>query len=155
MTEETIKVWSRIDLVFEAQESYRNAYADVLVWVDLEGPGFSKRVYGFWNGGSEWVVRVLATAPGTWRWTSGSAPRDRGLSGRSGSFVAVPWSKEELSANPNGRGMIGPTPDGRGLQYADGTPYFLLGDTWWSLPSFRFPSARVPDGLARSDRTRR
>ena len=37
--------------------------------------------------------------------------------------------------------MIGVTADGRGLQYADGTPYFLLGDTWWSLPSFRFPLA--------------
>nr|WP_276511904.1 DUF4038 domain-containing protein [Devosia subaequoris] len=37
--------------------------------------------------------------------------------------------------------MIGATPNGRGLQYADGTPFFLLGDTWWSLPSFRFPLA--------------
>ena len=35
--------------------------------------------------------------------------------------------------------MIEATPDGRGLQYADGTPFFLLGDTWWSVPTFRFP----------------
>ena len=41
-----------------------NPYADVTVWVDLEGPGFSKRVYGFWDGGREFTVRVLATARG-------------------------------------------------------------------------------------------
>jgi hypothetical protein len=137
-------VWSKLDLTFTATGSFDNAYADVLVWVDLEGPGFSKRVYGFWNGGNEFVVRILATAPGEWRWTSGSTPDDAGLSGQYGRFTAETWSPEELEANPNRRGMISATPDGRGLQYADGTPYFLLGDTWWSLPSFRFPLGEGP-----------
>ena len=136
-----VKVWTKLDLVFAASRQFENPYADMLVWVDLEGPGFSRRVHGFWNGGNEWVVRVLATAPGEWRWTSGSAPDDSGLSGRSGSFVSEDWSVSDLDENPNRRGMIGVTADGRGLQYADGTPYFLLGDTWWSLPSFRFPLA--------------
>ncbi|WP_417580729.1 DUF4038 domain-containing protein [Pelagibacterium sp.] len=135
----TIKVWTKLDLVFTATKTFENAYADVLVWVDLEGPGFSRRVYGFWDGGDKWIVRVLATAPGEWRWTSGSAPNDTGLSGRTGSFEAESWSEAALNDNPNRRGMIGVTPDGRGLQYADGTPYFLIGDTWWSLPSYRFP----------------
>jgi len=139
--EGTVKVWSKLDLAFTASKSFENAYADALIWVDLEGPGYSRRVYGFWNGGSEWIVRVLATAPGEWRWTSGSAPADIGLSGQSGSFVADAWSQQALEGNPNRRGMVEITPDGRGLQYADGTPYFLLGDTWWSLPSFRFPLA--------------
>ncbi|WP_375599108.1 DUF4038 domain-containing protein [Devosia sp. Naph2] len=136
-----VKVWSKLDLVFTANGTFGNAYADALLWVDLEGPGYSRRVYGFWNGGSEWVVRVLATAPGEWRWTSGSTPDDGGLSGQSGSFIAEPWEPEALEENPNRRGMIGATANGRGLQYADGTPYFLLGDTWWSLPSYRFPLA--------------
>ncbi|WP_164854797.1 DUF4038 domain-containing protein [Devosia sp. 1566] len=135
------KVWAKLDLIFQAASSLSNPYADVLVWVDLEGPGFARRVYGFWNGGNEFVVRVLATAPGEWRWASGSTPADAGLSGRSGSFVAEAWSSQELEENPNRRGMVAATPDGRGLQYNDGTPFFLLGDTWWSLPSFRFPFA--------------
>ena len=147
IAEGPVKVWAKLDLVFPSAGSFPNAYTDVLVWVDLEGPGFAKRVYGFWNGGTEFVVRVLATAPGEWRWTSGSAPADAGLSGKSGSFVAEDWSAEQLEQNSKRRGMIVATPDGRGLQYADGTPYFLLGDTWWSLPSFRFPLA---DGAASS-----
>ncbi len=135
------RVWTKIDLPLRASGAYRNPYAEVEVWVDLDGPGFARRVYGFWDGGSDFVVRVMATAPGTWRWRSGSAPADTGLDGKSGSFEALPWSEAELAANPNRRGMLGATPDGRGLQYADGTPFFLLGDTWWSVPSFRFPLA--------------
>ena len=134
-------VWTKIDIPLSAAAAYDNPYTEVEVWVDLEGPGFAKRVYGFWDGGSDFVVRVMATAPGTWRWHSGSAPEDRGLAGKSGSFEAVPWSEAEIAENPNRRGMIGATLDGRGLQYADGTPFFLLGDTWWSVPSFRFPLA--------------
>lgn len=139
------KVWTRIDLTFRASTNFDNPYADALVWVDLEGPDFSRRVYGFWNGGDEWVVRVLANAPGEWHWTSGSSPNDTGLSGQSGRFVAESWTAAELDANPNRRGMIGASANGRGLQYADGTPFFLLGDTWWSLPSFRFPLAEASE----------
>jgi hypothetical protein len=134
-----------LELRFEAAKKYANAYTEVTIWVDLEGPGFSKRVYGFWNGGQEFVVRVLATAPGTWRWSSGSTPSDPGLSGRSGSFEAVAWRSDELEANPNRRGMVIASSDGRGLEYADGTPFFLIGDTWWSVPSFRFPLAETDD----------
>jgi hypothetical protein len=140
----SIHVWSRLDLGFTASGDYANPYADLEIWVDLEGPGFRKRVYGFWDGGKSFVVRVLATAPGTWRWTSGSLPHDAGIAGQSGSFDAIAWSEGELEANPNRRGMVRASVDGRGLEYADGTPYFLIGDTWWSVPSFRFPLA-LPD----------
>ena len=144
-------VWSKIDIPLKATGAYRNPYTEVEVWVDLEGPGFAKRIYGFWDGGIDFVVRVMATAPGTWRWRSGSTPADTGLAGKSGTFEAVPWSEAELAENPNRRGMVVATPDGRGLQYADGTPFFLLGDTWWSVPSFRFPLAETdaPKPLAK------
>lgn len=137
------KLWSRIDIRLKAETCYDNAYTDVEVWVDLVGPGFAKRVYGFWDGGADFVVRVLATAPGSWRWTSGSSPADPGLAGHSGSFEAVAWSPAELDDNPNRRGMIRASADGRGLEYADGTPYFLIGDTWWAVPSYRFPLADI------------
>ena len=140
------RVWSRIDIDLTAEKTYANPYVEVDVWVDLEGPNFSRRVYGFWNGGQEFVVRVLATAPGTWRWTSGSSTDDPGLSS-SGTFEATAWTDAELAENPNRRGMVRASADGRGLEYADGTPYFLIGDTWWSLPSFRFPLAK--DGTSK------
>jgi hypothetical protein len=108
------------------------------MWVDLTGPNFHKRVYAFWDGERTYRVRVAATAPGTWRWTSGSEPSDAGLAGKSGSFTAVEWSAEEKRANPLRHGFIRTTTNGHALEHADGEPYFAIGDTWYSLATNRF-----------------
>lgn len=33
-------VWERKEIVLYANNEYNNPYTDVVVWVDLEGPGF-------------------------------------------------------------------------------------------------------------------
>ena len=133
-----VHVWEKQELTFTAERTYANTYTDVIVWVDLVGPGFSKRVYGFWDGGQTFHLRVLATEPGTWRWTSGSLPEDPGLSGKSGAFEAVAWTEEEKRENPVRRGMIRATANGHALEHPDGTPYFAIGDTWFSMGANRF-----------------
>ena len=120
--------WEKVEIVLTAEKTFTNPYFDVDVWVDLAGPGFSNRCYGFWDGGKTFRVRVVATAPGQWAWRSGSNQDDAGLNGKSGSFHAVAWTEAEKQANPNRRGFIRSTPNGRALQYADGTPYFIVGD---------------------------
>ena len=67
-------VWEKQELTFTAARTFANPYIDATVWVDLSGPGFKKRVYGFWDGGQTFRVRVLATVPGNWTWRSGSKP---------------------------------------------------------------------------------
>ena len=134
----TAHVWEKQELTFTSAGSYANPYTQVTVWVDLTGPNFKKRVYGFWDGGRTFHVRVLATAPGTWRWRSGSTPTDTGLAGHSGSFTAVDWSEAEKQANPLRRGFLRPTPNGHALQSADGTPFLVLGDTWYAAGANRF-----------------
>ena len=132
-------VWEKQEITLKAQNSYPSPYNSVDVWVDLAGPGFNKRVYGFWDGENTFRVRVVATAPGQWSWKSGSNPADPGFSGKSGSFRAVAWSEAEKEANANRRGFIRATPNGHALQYADGTPYLLQGDTWWTVGTWRYP----------------
>jgi len=139
MTAETVGVWQEVEIELTTQRNYPNPYTDVTVWVELSGPGFRKRCYGFWDGGRKWRVRVLATAPGTWSWRSAAEPADARLAGQAGQFTARAWSDQEIAANPNRRGFVVATPNGHALQYADGEPFFLMGDTWWSAPSFRFP----------------
>ncbi|HEX7619424.1 MAG TPA: DUF4038 domain-containing protein [Verrucomicrobiae bacterium] len=131
-------VWEKVELTLHATNQYTNPYTQVVAWVDLKGPGFDKRCYGFWDGSDVFRVRVLATAPGTWTWRSGSEPADPGLAGKTGTFTAAAWSESEQEANPNRRGMIRPSANGHAFEYADGTPFFLLGDTWWATPTFRF-----------------
>jgi hypothetical protein len=128
------------ELEFRAAGSYGNPYTEVECWVDLRGPGFSKRVYGFWDGGDTFRVRVTATAPGEWKWTSGSnQPADTGLNGKSGAFTARAWNDAEKALNPNRHGFLRATENGHALQYADGTPYFLTGDTWLGAATWRLP----------------
>jgi hypothetical protein len=121
-----------------ASRDFANPYTDATVWVDLTGPNFQKRVYGFWDGGRTFRVRIAATAPGTWRWRSGSLPRDPGLDGKTGEFTATAWSAEELQQNPLRHGFLRATANQHALEHADGTPYFALGDTWWATGTNRY-----------------
>jgi len=132
-------VWQRVEITLQAANACENPYRDVTVWVDLTGPGFQKRCYGFWDGGNVFRVRVLATAPGSWTWVSGSNQSDPGLNGKTGEFKAEAWSELEQAGNPCRRGMVRATANGHAFEYADGTPFFLLGDTWWSVGTFRYP----------------
>jgi hypothetical protein len=134
----TKHIWEKIEIELLAQNKYTDPYNDVDVWVELKGPGFDKRVYGFWDGGDSYKVRILATAEGGWSWVSGSNRDDAGLNNLSGSFTAVSWTEDEKIENPNRRGFVRPTSNGHALEYADGTPFLYIADTWWSIPSWRF-----------------
>ena len=133
-----VHVWEKQELVLTSTGTFANPYTDVTVWVDLTGPSFKKRVYGFWDGERTFRVRVLATAPGTWTWRSGSNPPDTGLAGKSGSFAATAWTEEEKRKNPLRSGFLRPTANKHALELADGTPFFVIGDTWYATGANRF-----------------
>jgi len=138
MAQKPIHVWEKQEITFTASNQYKNPYTDVTVWVDLVGPGFSKRIYGFWDGGSTFHLRLVATRPGEWTWSSGSEPADPGLIGKSGKFTAIAWSEADKNENPLRHGFIRATANQHALEHADGTPFFIIGDTWYSLASNRF-----------------
>lgn len=132
-------IWEKVEVKLYAKNHYGNPYTDLKVWIDLKGPDFEKRCYGFWDGENIFLVRVMATSPGKWSWKSGSDPHDPGLEGKRGGFTAAGWTESEKEENPNRRGIVVSTQNGHAFQYSDGTPFFLTGDTWWAAPTFRFP----------------
>jgi hypothetical protein len=136
--ETPVHVWEMQELTFTANNSYRNSYTDVKVWADLSGPGFNKRIYGFWDGGKIFRVRLVANQPGVWNWKSGSSSNDTGLNGKAGSFTAINWSEKEKDDNPLRHGLIRVSANGHALIHADSTPYFAIGETWFSLGANRF-----------------
>ena len=143
-----LHTWEMYEITLLAEKEYSNPYTDVTCWVELVGPGFSKRIYGFWDGGNIFRVRVVATNPGNWRWKSSSdQPDDMGLNNKEGEFDAVEWSKNEVENNPNRHGFVRSSENGHALQYADGTPFFMLGDTWLAATTWRLPyrNAVSPD----------
>lgn len=58
-----VHVWEMQQITLESAQSYANPYADVVCWIELEGPGFARRVHGFWDGGRTFKVRFVATVP--------------------------------------------------------------------------------------------
>src|SRR5690242_11132908 len=79
-----VHVWEMNELTFISQNKYTNPYKEVTTWVELKGPGFSKRIYGFWDGENIFRVRLVASTPGRWYWISGSnQPTDKGLNNQS------------------------------------------------------------------------
>jgi hypothetical protein len=136
----TIHVWEMVEIRLSAENSYDNFYMDVTCWIEFKGPDFSKRIYGFWNGGNDFIIRVAAVKPGKWEWKSNSnQPEDKGLNNKSGSFDAIAWTDDEKNENPNRHGFLRPTLNGHALQYADGTPFFMIGDTWLAGSTWRLP----------------
>lgn len=127
-----IHVHEVVEEAFVATGTYDNPYLDVDLWVDLTGPGGTYRVPAFWDGGNTFRVRLVATTPGTWQWSTGSNMGDSGLDNKRGAFEAIAWTEAEMEANPNRRGFIRVAPDEHTLEYADGTPFFYVGDTWWT-----------------------
>ena len=134
-----VHVWEVQEIALATSRDYANPYLEVECWVELEGPDFRRRVYGFWDGGRSFKVRVVATHPGEWTWRVGSnQPADAGLTG-TGKFAAVAWSAAEIEANPNRRGFVRASANGHALRYADDTPFFLVGDTWLAASTWRLP----------------
>ncbi len=134
-----VHVWEPQEITLAAAREYANPYADVELGVELVGPEFRGRVYGFWDGGRTFRVRVVATRAGDWSWrVFSNRPDDAGLQG-AGKFRAVEWSAAELAENPNRRGFVRASATGHALRYADGTPFFLTGDTWLAASTWRLP----------------
>jgi hypothetical protein len=98
-----------------------------------EAKGRSITVPGFWDGGQTWKARFAPTAPGEWSYLSASA--DPGLNGVKGTLHCRAWSEEEVAANPGRHGFVRVHTKGeragRYFEYADGTPFLWIGDTWW------------------------
>ena len=143
---QTVGQWEVFEMSMTARTAYANAYVDglpasgqPLVRVTFSGVGGEAQglrytVAGFWDGGQTWKVRFAPPAPGEWSYVSASA--DAGLNGVKGTLRATAWTVADLEANPARHGFVrvaqrGPRP-GRYFEYADGTPFLWVGDTWWA-----------------------
>lgn len=135
-----VRVWEVQEITLEAARDYANPYVEVVCWIELSGPDFKRRVYGFWDGGRTFKVRFVATQPGEWSWRAAATPADdTGLNGGAGSLRAIAWEPADIVQNANRRGFVSASANGHALRYADGTPFFLVGDTWLAASTWRLP----------------
>jgi hypothetical protein len=119
-----------VEMTFAASRAYSDPFNEVTLDVDFVDPsGHELRVPAFWAGNNVWKVRYSSPTSGTHRFHSEcSEARDRGLHGVTGEVDVKPYTGQ----NPLYlRGPLRVASSRRYLEYADGTPFFWLGDTWW------------------------
>jgi hypothetical protein len=119
-----------IELAFTADRNYADPFNEVtLDAVFIDPRGRESRVPAFWAGSNTWKVRYASPVAGTHRFRSEcSDTRDKGLHGITGNVEVKPYKGQ----NPSyAHGPLRVSANRRYLEYADGMPFFWLGDTWW------------------------
>ncbi|MCX6628039.1 MAG: DUF5060 domain-containing protein, partial [Candidatus Solibacter sp.] len=116
-----------------------NPVRDVDFRVEFISPsGVQRTVYGFWDGGGTWRVRLMPDESGQWTYRSFTAGKaEAGLHNVSGSFVCGPPRAKGSRFDLHGPIVI--SNDGIHLAHADGTPFFWLADTAWNGPLWSTP----------------
>jgi hypothetical protein len=141
-----VKQWQVFEVPMTAAQNAANPYVAYLqeksparvtvrfTGVSGQAAGREIAVAGFWDGGTSWKARFAPPAPGAWAFESRS--EDPGLNGVTGRLICTAWTEEEKKANPARRGFVRVHADGeragRYFEYADGTPFLWIGDTWWN-----------------------
>jgi hypothetical protein len=99
-----------------------------------DAAGRELTVAGFWDGGTTWKARFAPPASGGWVFESHS--EDPGFNHISGKLTCTAWTEGEKKPNPTRCGFVRVHTDGpragRYFEYADGTPFLWIGDTWWN-----------------------
>ncbi len=127
----TILQWSIQELEFTASQPHPWYDFPLQVTFTHQPTGNQLTLDGYWDGDNTWRVRFTLPRSGTWTWRSTSP--DSGLDNHSGSFQVVAPLFPLFNTNPNYHGHLQISDNGRYFTYADGTPFFWLGDTNWHL----------------------
>lgn len=125
------ETWRVVELSFESEKTYADPFADVMLDLLLRGNGRLYTVPGFWDGGNTWRVRFVCPAAGVWQCkTVCSDETNAALHGRTASVTCAAYTGTlEIYRH----GFVTTRFGEKYLTYADGTPFFYLGDTHWNF----------------------
>ena len=125
----TVQCWNRIEIPLNATGNYSTPYIDVedLTATFISPTGISMTMPGFWDGGQTWKIRFAPNIIGIWTYKTNA--NDVGLNNQTGFIICTPYNGTlEIYQH----GFIKPSANNRYLTYADGKPFYWLGDTHWS-----------------------
>lgn len=130
------ETWIAVDLNFESEKSRgggKELYLSFGAEFTNRSTGTTLTLPGFWYGGRTFTVRFAPTEPGEWTYRT-ICPADPSLDARCGTVTADPYSGD-LAVYRHG---FVTTNGSKHFVYADGTPFFYLGDTHWNMYAEEF-----------------
>ncbi len=131
-----VETWRKAEIVLKASYIPETPIHDIVLDMVISNGNKTLTVPGFWNGGTEWVLRFALPEAGTWEYTT-ICKEDDALNNIKGTVECTLYSGDlEIFK----RGFVTTHPDKQYLVYADGTPFFYLGDTHWNFLAEEFDS---------------
>lgn len=125
------ETWLSNEISFESEKTYDDAFNDVDVDLVLVGNGVKYIIPGFWAGGNIWKIRFAVPSEGEWLFkTVCTDESNSALDGRTGKVICGKYDGEYDIYR---HGFVTSSANKKYLTYDDGTPFFYLGDTHWSL----------------------
>ena len=127
------ETWVANEVLLVADKEHKDAFYTVEVDLLLTNGITSYTIPAFWDGNSSWRARFVCPTEGEWTYTTVcSDATDEGLHGVTNTLTCTKYSGDlEIYK----RGFVKTEPNVKHFMYADGTPFFYLGDTHWSLGS--------------------
>ena len=130
---DSAETWVANELVLVSDDWYSDGYNDVDVDLILTNGTTTYKIPGFWDGGKIWRVRFACPTAGEWTYTTVCTDTEnKGLHNVTNTFECEEYSGD---LDVYKHGFVTTNYNKKYFTYADGTPFFYLGDTHWSLGS--------------------
>ena len=129
------EVWKPVEITLKSGKEYKNPYTDVdidAVFTHADGTKISTP--GFWKEDSTFAVRFTPTKTGEWTYIITCT--DAGNSDLNNVQGTVKATENTGNSVFDKHGFVQIAADNRHFEYADGTPFFWLGDTNWQAPNY-------------------
>ncbi|MFI7066786.1 DUF4038 domain-containing protein [Kribbella sp. NPDC050124] len=121
------RTWTPAEITLNSTVSYPDSYRDVDVSATFTGPnGQTLTAPGFWDGGTTWRIRFSPPVSGRWQYsTRSSDSANTGLNRQQGTILAADYAG---GLDIYRHGFLRSSANNRYVTYADGKPFFWLGD---------------------------
>ena len=142
----TVQQWRMTEITLMSSKTYAHPFEDLELEATFTGPGGITIVRpAFWDGGNIWKIRFAPTVTGNWTMsTSCSDKGNKKLNNFVQTIQCVPYTG---ILDIYKHGFLKRSENDRYFEYADGTPFFYLGDTHWIYIHERFSTSNKP-GIA-------
>ena len=148
-TDYVTEQWVSIEIPFTAKKLSKNISDTVLDIIFINRSTGKKIIMpGFWNGENNWAVRFAPTECGIWDYETVATGEDVGISGIKGTLACNAY-KGKLDIYKHG--FVKTETGKKYFVYADGTPFFYLGDTHFSMVTEGFNSIGLSTDKIDSD----
>lgn len=124
------QTWALNEVTLNSSKKYSDPYRDVDVDLILTDGTTVYKVPCFWDGKEVWKCRFYCPTAGSWTYhTECTDTSDSGLHNRKGNVTVT----KNNSSYPLYKNGFVKTNGSKYFVYDNGTPFFYLGDTHWSL----------------------